>query len=199
MTTWLGLLTVLIAILSYSFYFRDMFKGKTKPHTLTWLIWGLLNTFIFMQQLTHGAGPGAWVTAVAGFANLLIFVFSFKYGERRITIIDWICLIGAAILLVLWLQTSDATLSVMLASLIFVVGFIPTIRKAWSKAHEETAITFALNSLKFFIALFALGSVSIVTAFYPAVLFVLNGAFAIFLIVKRGGRRTIRGKKKGRR
>lgn len=182
---WLGLSTIVIAVVSYSIYLRDMFRGKTKPHSLTWFIWALLNSFIFFQQMTHDAGPGAWVTGTAAAANVVIFLLSLKYGEKHITKLDWLCLVSALAIFAFWFQTSDAVISVILACIIFVLGFTPTIRKAWRRAQEETVPTFVLNSLKFFIALFALESFTIITALYPMTLFVLNIGFAFYLIFRR--------------
>lgn len=196
MATWLGIIAVIIAVISYSFYFRDIFGGKTKPHGITWLIWSVLNTFIFFQQIGADAGPGAWVTGSAALANIVIVFLAFKYGERHVTRLDWLALVAASGVLVLWYLTSDATLSVVFACLIFILGFIPTIRKAWNGAREETIITFALNSLKFLIALFALNSVTLVTALYPTLLFVMNGGFAVYLIARRARYSTIKHKKK---
>ncbi|MBC7459674.1 hypothetical protein H7200_03115 [Candidatus Saccharibacteria bacterium] len=185
MAFFLGILTIIIALMSYGFYLRDMFKGKTKPHSVTWFIWGLLNSFIFFEQINNGAGEGAWVTGTAAVANILIFILSLKYGEKRITKLDVFCLVSAIAILVFWLQTADTVPAIILACVIFIVGFIPTITKAWRRSQEETTVTFALNGLKFFIALFALQSFTIVTALYPIVLMVLNGGFALFLVVRR--------------
>lgn len=182
---WLGIVSVILAIISYSLYFRDTFTGRTKPHTITWLVWAALNTFIFIQQLTHDAGPGAWVTGVAAVANLIIFILSFTHGVRTINRLDWFCLIVSIIIMALWLQNGNDELTVVLASAIFVVGFIPTFRKAYTQPHQETITTFALNSLKFFLAVFALNSLTVVTGFYPLVLAITNGAFVVYLLVRR--------------
>ncbi|MEO6110021.1 MAG: hypothetical protein ABIP50_03365 [Candidatus Saccharimonadales bacterium] len=185
MTTLIGLISVLIAIVSYSLYFRDIFKRKTKPHAISWLVWGTLNTVICIQQLAHGAGPGAWVTGVAAFADFAIFLSAFKYGEKKITRLDWMCLAVAMVVLVLWGQDSNDIFTVILACTIFIVGMIPTFRKSLKNAHEETAITFALNGTKFFLALFALNTFTLNTALYPITLFLINGIFAVFLITRQ--------------
>ena len=184
MALWIGLFSVLLALISYSIYFRDIFRGKTKPHALTWLIWAVLNGCIFVQQFTHDGGPGAWVTGVAAFANIIIFGLSFKYGERNITRLDWLCLAVAMIVMGLWLQRVSDELTVILACAIFIVGFIPTLRKSYGKPREETIVTFGLNSVKFFLALLALHSLTLITALYPVVLGIVNGYFVIFLIVR---------------
>jgi chromate transport protein ChrA len=186
MAFYLGIVTIIIAVVSYAIYIRDVLGGSTKPHGFTWFVWALLNSYIFFQQIQNNAGAGAWVTGVAALANLFIFLLALKYGERNITKLDWACLGLAFVALSIWLFNSDVVLSVVLACSVFVLGFIPTLRKSIRHAREETATTFALNSLKFLVALFALSSVTIVTALYPLVLFVINGLFALFLFARQG-------------
>jgi chromate transport protein ChrA len=192
----LGTVTILIAVVSYSLYFRDVLAGKTKPHAFTWLIWSFLNLFVFYAQVMNNGGPGAWVTGAAAIANGIIFLLALRYGERYIAWLDWFCLAAALLSLAVWLVYPDGEASILLASAVFVIGFIPTFRKSLHKAHEETAITFGLNSVKFFIALFALSSISITTAVYPFLLFLVNGFFAGFLFTRQ--RSAVRSKK-GRR
>jgi hypothetical protein len=181
----LGILSLVIAIISYSIYFKDMFRGRTKPHGFTWLIWAALNGLIFYQQLTHDAGPGAWVTGFAAIVDGIVFVSSLKYGSRNVSYFDWMCLLLAGIAILVWVYSVDSALSVILASSTFAIGFIPTVRKSFARPGEETAITFGLNGIKFLIALLALTTISITTALYPFVLFVLNISFAIFLLIHR--------------
>lgn len=181
----LGLLAVAIAIVSYGLYFRDIFAGRTKPHALTWLIWSILNSVVFYQQLMAGAGPGAWVTGAAAVANLLIFVASFWYGERRITRFDWVCLVLALAAVMVLLYDPYPVASVTVVSAVFVIGMIPTLRKSLYNAHEETAVTFALNGIKFLIALFALQVLSVTTVLYPLVLCITNLLFAAFLFYQQ--------------
>jgi chromate transport protein ChrA len=181
----LGLIAVGIAIVSYGLYFKDIFARRTKPHGFSWFIWAILNAFICYEQIIHGGGPGAWVTGVAAFADTLIFLAAFRYGERNITKTDWVCMVLALLALGIWVINSDVVMSVILACSVFVIGFVPTLRKSLRRAHEETAITFALNGLKFLISLFALATFTVTTALYPAVLFVVNTTFAVYLYTQR--------------
>ncbi|MDN5274675.1 MAG: hypothetical protein JWP06_576 [Candidatus Saccharibacteria bacterium] len=183
--TILGFLTLFLAIVSYSLYFRGIFKGNTRPHGVTWFIWSALNALVFYQQLTHDAGPGAWVTGAAAVANFCVFLFSFKYGERTVTRFDQACLVLAGVSITSLIYNMGSDLSVILASTTFIIGFGPTLYKSFRKPLEETAATFGLNSIKFLIALFALSSFTITTAVYPTVLFIVNAFFAVFLFVRR--------------
>jgi hypothetical protein len=185
----LGFIALMLAFASYAYYFRDIFRGKTKPNVTTRLIWTLLNLFIFIQQVIHDGGPGAWVTGFAALANLIIFILAFHYGERKITVFDWICLTIALLSLAAWLLTTNTELAVVLACSVFIIGLIPTIHKSRLHAFEETAISYGLNSLKFFIALFALTSVTLVTALYPLVLGIVNGLFFVYLLSRQSSTR----------
>jgi hypothetical protein len=183
--SYLGVVTLLIGLVSYGLYFIDIFKGKTKPHAMSWLVWGVLNSVIFLFQQTSGAGAGSWITAFSATAALLIFITSLRYGEKKITKLDGYCVLGAAVSLLLWFTQRHGEPAVILASITFVLGFIPTYRKAYSKPYQETILTFTLNSTKFLIALFALSNLAFASLLYPATLAFMNLGFVIFLFIRR--------------
>ncbi|MFY9228114.1 MAG: hypothetical protein WAO28_02200 [Candidatus Microsaccharimonas sp.] len=178
----IAVVTLLIALVSYSVYIRDVLAGKTRPHGMTWIIWAALNGFIFFEQVTHDAGPGAWITGATAVANLVIFILSFKFGEKDVTFFDWICLLLVGVFFSIWVANSDATLAVLMAIAVFIIGLLPTVRKVYLGRSNETILTFFLNGLKFFLALLALQSFTIVTAAYPITLFIVNILFALYLV-----------------
>lgn len=181
----IGIISVLLAVVSYGLYIFNTVKGRTRPHAMTWLIWGGLNGFVFFEQVAAGAGAGAWVTGGAAIANAFIFLLALHYGERNITRFDWFVLGLVGLLLLIWARIQDPTLSVLLAVTIFLAGFIPTLVKASKNAFEETALTYALNGTKFFLSFLALSTVTVVTAVYPLTLFVVNVGFAVYLVLAR--------------
>ncbi len=181
----LGGFATLIAFFSYIPYFKDIVAGKTKPHAISWFIWGLLTAIGFFGQVYDNAGAGAWVTGFTAFVCLCIFVAALQRGEKDITLIDWLCLIAAGIALLLWYFTSTPLLSVILITIIDALGFFPTFRKSYLKPFEETQITYFISGLKFFIALFALTNFSVLTSLYPISLIVMNWLFIAMLIVRR--------------
>lgn len=86
---YIGLMTLIIAIISYSLYFRNIFKGKTKPHAISWLVWSLLNGAIFLTQRNNGAGAGGWITGFSALVAFIIFILAIDRGEKNITKLDW--------------------------------------------------------------------------------------------------------------
>ncbi len=159
----LGALTILIGVVSYSFYFRDVLKGRTKPDGFSWLIWGVLATVIFFAQSAKDGGPGTWATAFTAFVCFLIALTAFYRGKSRIKLIDVVSLIGAAIGVCLWYYTKDPLFTVLLAIAVGAMGFVPTFRKAFDRPKEETAVTYFLNGLKFAAAMIALETSTPVT------------------------------------
>ena len=181
----LGVLATLIGLVSYIPYFRDIFNGKTKPHFFSWFIWALLTGIAFFAQVTENAGPGAWVTGLTAFICLLIAILALSKGEREITKSDWLCFVSALIGIIVWIKTDNPFFAVILVTLVDAVAYIPTFRKSYYRPQEETLIEYELATLKFFIALFALQSLSVSTWLYPVSLVLTNGAFVVMNIVRR--------------
>jgi len=181
----LGVLTIAIALVSYSFYFRDIFSGKTKPHAFSWFVWSVLAGIVFAAQLVENAGPGAWITGFTAVVCLAISILASFKATEQFKAFDWISLAAALAALVLWHLTKNPNLAVVLVSAANVFGFLPTFRKGYYKPQEETLTTFILNGTKFGISILALSSFSLATWLYPATVAVANGIFAALLIVRR--------------
>ncbi len=182
----LGALTILIALGSYGLYFRNIFLGKTKPHAFSWFIWAVLSAIIFVAQVIEHGGAGAWVTGFTAIACFIISVVASFTNQEPFNLLDWVSLAAALAGLVLWGYTKDPTMAVILISITFAFGFLPTFRKGYNKPYEETATTFALNGLKFGISILALESFTTATWLYPATLVSLNGLFVCMLLIRRG-------------
>lgn len=181
----LGLASIVIAVLSYSFYFHDIFNHETKPHAFSWFIWGILMSISFFAQISHNAGSGSWVIGFTALVCFLISFLAFKRGMRDIKPLDWLGLIGALFSLILWFVIKQPVFSIILVTIAYSLGFFPTFRKSFNRPQDETLITFLLNGLKFFISLFALSNISFITIFYPLALVVLNWFFAGMLFMRR--------------
>lgn len=184
--TLFGILSVGIGIVSYLPYFRDIYRGTTKPHPFSWLIWGILDTTVFAAQVVKGAGAGSWATAVTLFFTFIIAIVSFKRGEKRITITDWVCLIGALGGITLWLFTSDPFYAVLVVTVTNSLAMIPTIRKSFMRPFEETASMYALAVLKWIPAIFAMQSFTPTNWLFPVSLVFWNSALVLLLLVRRG-------------
>ncbi len=164
----LGLIAALFALGSAFLYIRDIFRGNTKPHIYTWLIWAILTIIGFLGQLHGGGGPGAWATGVTSIYTVFVFFLSFRYGTPDITNFDKICLTLAVISIVPWLLTQNVLLSVILATFTDIIGFLPTMRKTWNAPRSESLGSMYFDALKHGLSIVSLQRYSLITWFYPA-------------------------------
>ncbi len=201
----MGALAVVIALVAYAGYAWQTLRGQARPHPLSWLIFGILTGTGYLVQLDQAAGPGSWVMGVTTIVCLLLCLMSFAKGERVFPAYEWAFLFAAAVVFgfYLWSRNPallDATLSgaarermivggpaisALLASLVNVLGFGPTVTKAWSRPYSDSVATFVLNSLKFVPSFFAMDSLSVATCALPATLVIANAAVAAVIFSRQ--------------
>lgn len=180
-----GLLSVAAMLAARLTYFASIWQGKTRPHAFSWFIWGVISSIGFAAQFAEGAGAGAWARGFgAATCFLLVFISLFR-GEKNITRADWITLAVALSAIPLWILTKTPVWSVILVCLIDTIGYLPTVRKSWSKPQSESALSYSIGSLGAFLTLLAIENYTVSTWLYPAVLVASNGAMALFLLNRR--------------
>lgn len=181
----LAVASVIIGFYATWIYIASILKGKTKPHLFSWLIWGLLTIIAWAAQVHENAGAGAWVTLAAAIMCFVTVGLCFRYGEKTITRSDWATFIAALAAIPLWYVTKDPLWSVILITIIDMLGFYPTFRKSWMKPGEEALWTYGLSMVKFGLGMMALETFNVTTALYPFSLVVTNAAFMIFVLTRR--------------
>lgn len=181
----IGAVSFLIGVYATYVYISSIFKGETKPHLFTWLIWGILSSISYAAQIFDHAGPGSWAMGWTAFSCLLIAAIALKYGEKNITRSDWIAFIASMSCIVPWLLTKDPLGSVILISIIDLVAFYPTFRKSWHKPHEEHLIAYHIANTKLILSLFAMANFTAVNVMYPLAIVIANSLFIVMCYWKR--------------
>jgi hypothetical protein len=181
----IGFLAALVGLGGYYFYYRDMFRGTTTPHSFSWLGFGFLNAITFFAQVAKGGGAGTWVTGVSTLATLGIAAFALRRGEKDITGFDWFCFIGAALGIVAWQLTKDPLSAVIIVTVTDNVAFAPTYRKGFVKPYSETLANYVASVIKYSLGLIALEAFNWTTALYPASLILSNVFFVALLMYRR--------------
>jgi hypothetical protein len=179
-----GILSIIPAIFAYFYYFRDIFDGRTKPHSFSWLIFGTLSANGFIAQVNAHAGFGAWATGLTSVASLTIFCLSLFKGDTNPSLFDWLLLglslTGFALLFVV----NNKVLALYITLFALVAGFAMTIRKSYRKPEGETAKAFVLNTIKFIPSIFALSNFTFLTVAYPVTAAIGNAAIAWVIILR---------------
>jgi hypothetical protein len=181
----MGALAVLIAVIAYAVYVWKSLRGDARPHPLSWLIFGVLTGTGYLVQLDQAAGPGSWVMAITTAVCFLLCLMSFWKGEREFPWYEWAFLFAAAVIFAFYLWSRQPALSAILAAAVNVLGFGPTVTKAWARPYSDSVTTFALNSLKFIPSFFAMDTISVATCIFPATLVAANAAVALVIYARR--------------
>jgi hypothetical protein len=108
-----------------------------------------------------------------------------KGSDLSITPLDWGCLVVALLALPIWLVTSNPLWAVLILTIIDLVGFGPTVRKAYSKPHEERVWFFLLGALRNALVIVALEYYSPTTIVFPAAVGIACVGLAVFIAFRR--------------
>ncbi len=144
-----------------------------------------MSTVAFFSQVSDAGGAGTWVLAFSALVDFAIFSLALYKGETAINTMDWFCLFGAFIGVAMFTFYQDPPMSVIIISSVDLIGFVPTVRKSMVRPQHETAMTFALTSLKYVTSIIALENYTLITTLYPATVGTTNLLFAVLLIYQR--------------
>ena len=132
--------TVPVSLVAFFFYFRNIFRGQTKPNLVSWFIWMLAPFIGVFFQLKAGAGLASLPVFLAGAGSLLVIVFSLrnKNAYWELTKLDMICGVLSLTSLVFYIYTHNLSISILFAILSDGLAFIPTFIKSWKFPETET-------------------------------------------------------------
>jgi hypothetical protein len=185
----LSALAIALTFIAFIPYIKATICHQIKPHVFSWLIWSMTTGVVFVAQLNEGGGVGAWPIGVSAIITIGIALLAYmKRADIRITWIDWSFLIAALSSLPLWYFMSDPVWTVILLTTVDVLGFGPTVRKAYSLPYSESLLFFTLFALRDVLVLLALEKYSLSTILFPAAI-ATSCAIVVLIICYR--RRTL--------
>lgn len=176
---------ILVVVGGFLPYIRDIYRGKTKPHAYTWLIWTITQGTALVG-LWQGHG-GLAVVAMAIGVSMSIFVIglSFRYGTRNITRADTIILIASLLAIGVWWQLHNPLLALVMVSLIDIVGYIPSIRKTYEEPWTETSLTWGVFIITNVLIMLSLDEYNFMTLFYLVSITAANAILLSICLVRR--------------
>ena len=166
-------------------YIRSIHRGLTVPHVFSWLIWAFGTFIVFFAQLSDGAGVGAWPI---GFLLYYELHRNPRLYETRTNLYfnDGLGLLRLALFAIpFWAATADPLWAVILLTTANLIGFGPTLRRAYAHPYQEHAGFFLFAGIRNTFVLLALEHYSWTTMLFPAALGVASLFVACFLMVRR--------------
>lgn len=165
----LSAVAIVLTFAAFVPYIRTINSGTTRPHVFSWVIWGATTFVVFLAQLEGKGGVGAWPIGVSGGITIFVAILAYvKRADITITKTDWLFFVSAMSSLPLWYLTSDPLWSVVVLTAVDVLGFGPTVRKAYRFPHSESLLFFALFTARNLLVILALENYSVTTVLFPA-------------------------------
>ncbi|MEE9397140.1 MAG: hypothetical protein V3V31_09035 [Methylococcales bacterium] len=182
----LSAVAIALTLIAFFPYIRSILKGKTKPHVFSWIIWGSTTFVVFLAQLADKGGAGAWPIGVSGVITLYVaFLAYINKSDSTITGTDWLFFVSAMTSFPLWYLTSDPLWAVVILTAIDVIGFGPTIRKAYICPFEEQLTFFVIMVVRNIVSMLALEHYSLTTVLFPAVTAMACLMFILMVMFRR--------------
>jgi hypothetical protein len=180
-------ITILVSLVGYFFYFKDIFYGKTRPNLVSWFLWMLAPFIGMFFQIKAGAGLSVLPVFMAGFGPLLVIIVSLfrRNSIWKITKLDIVCGILAFLALVLYVFTHNLGISVLFAILSDGLAFIPTYLKAWKFPETETATIYFASIFNNTLALLIIKNWIFAIYSFNAYLIIANVILVIILYRKK--------------
>jgi hypothetical protein len=161
-------IAIILTFVAFVPYIRSILSGTTKPHVFSWVIWGTTTIIVFFAQVEAKGGIGAWPIGVSGCITIFIaFLSVAKHSDIKITKTDWLFFLAALASLPFWYFTSNPLWAVVVLTIVDLLGFGPTIRKAYDFPHDENIPFFMLFMARNLFAILALEHYSIATVLFP--------------------------------
>jgi hypothetical protein len=179
---------VAVALTLYAFYpyILGILRGSVRPHVFSWVIWGATTWVVFLAALQSGGGLGAWVIGLSATLTLAIAVLAwFKRADVTITRLDWAFLLCAASSLPLWYLTDSPLAAVVVLTVVDLLGFGPTVRKAWLWPQSESITFFGLFVLRNLLVLAALENFTMATWLFPVAIALACSLLIVMIVVRR--------------
>jgi hypothetical protein len=184
----LGVIATFLTLIAFIPYIRSIRRDETKPHVFSWLIWGSTTVVVALAQLADHGGAGAWPIGFSGVITLYVAFLAYqKSSKNTITPVDWLFFVTAISSIPLWYFTSNPLWAVVILTTIDLLGFGPTIRKAYAYPDEEKLTFFTIITLRNIVAIAALQHYSLTTILFPA----LTGLACVLLILMVTYRRRL--------
>jgi len=182
----LSVIAVVLTFIAFVPYIRSILRNRTRPHVFSWIIWGSTTFIVFLAQLDGGGGVGAWPIGISGIITLYIAFLAFvRTSDKSITQLDWLFFSLTMASLPLWFFTNDALWAVVLLTTVDLLGFGPTVRKAYFQPFEEEPIFFFIFMLRNILVIFALEQYSMTTVLFPAAIASACFCLILLLIIRR--------------
>ena len=144
----LALVSLLIYLIAFGLYNRQIISGHSKPNPATWGLWVFL---AFLNSASYSVMTGDWVKAMTTYAGCVAmsvtFLFALKKGKfAKLSSFDWSLMSLGFLSILIWWIKRDAMYANLLLQVSVILSFIPTYRWVWHDPRNERPLPWLLFS-----------------------------------------------------
>ena len=163
-------------------YIRATAKGTTKPRVASWFGWGALTIVGSAAAFSQHQLPAAIFLAFCSLQNFSIVVLGLKHGDRKLTRLDFVAIIGAILGGTVLLLLKSPVLSTWVAITADGIVLLPTLKHTWQKPGEETVSTYVLEGIGCILILTLAGGFAFTAIAYPLYLLISNEVLTVLIL-----------------
>lgn len=177
----IGVIAGVLAFASLVPYVWDIIGGITKPNTVTYFVWTLLQAIAVVAQFEAGASWSVFLLIGTTINTGIIFLLSLtKYGYKHYTRVDTLALLLAGLAIAVLLFTDHPVLAILLPILADAIGAIPTVVKTKKYPHTEDRLAWFMMVVASALGIMATEKMDVANLAYPV--FLLFEAIFIFCL-----------------
>ena len=200
----LGIAAGVLALVDIALYILSIFQrdwrfrwipDRTKPNRATWFIWAALGVMIVLTYEDSGATYTIWFPLAYAVGYAIVALLSIWRGEfykdesgwrRFVSETDVVCMIGAAIALVIWKLFGNAPVALVVAIAMDALGAWPTIKKSALRPRGENRLAWTITVFAAVLNVFAINweTATFDIWVYPLYMLIANGLIAGLLYRK---------------
>jgi hypothetical protein len=187
-----GVLAGLTSLAAIAPYIRDVFRGTTRPHRGSWLIWTVLSIVALASQLADGATWSIVMVVVQALITSLVFALSISRGVGGVSRSDLAIIAIAGLGVVAWAVSSTpvvATSSTIFADMLGIALMTP---KTWRDPRSETFATYVLGGVSGVLSAFAVGKLDVSLLIFPIWIAIASTVIAATIAARRSRVELIR-------
>jgi hypothetical protein len=179
-----GILSAVIFIAGDLPYVINTYKGKTKPHRVTWGIVALMNSIGFANQYASGASNSLWLFGTRAAVCIIIFLGSIRNGMGGGSKADVAALSVSLLGVVLWATLHSPIYSILASAVADISALLPTFAKAKKHPETETKIAWLVGGFSSLLATISVGKLDWKLLLLPGLAVILQAYMAYILYIQ---------------
>jgi hypothetical protein len=153
------------------------------PSPISWLIWASVDTLALLAMKKRKAFCGQLIGAVAG--AWIIAVLAIISGKpTTMGVIEWICIVGATLGIVLWQKTDNADTAIICSQLTVFIGAFPTFVSSYTNPSKEDPIAWSVWFVSCICALFAIKKWNLAEALQPLTFTAIETTMVVLVVIR---------------